>query len=82
MQIAVSGFAPETTQEEIRKALENYGVVVDEITIYPSDNPERYLAVIGVDADETGAQVIIKAIHGKSWKGRRLSAEFFRFLKS
>ena len=82
MQIAVSGFAPETKQEEISEALENYGVVVNEITIHPSDDPQRFLAVIDVDADETGAQVIIKKIHGNAWKGRRLSAEFFRFFKS
>ena len=81
MNIRIAGFAQDTTEDEIREALENYGVGVEKITMVPSDNPELHAAVIGVDTDETGCQVIVDKVNSKAWKGRRLEAEYLRFFK-
>ena len=82
MNIRIAGFDQDTTEDEIREALENFGVGVGEITMEPSDNPQRRFALIGVDTDETGCQVIVDKVNGKAWKGRRLEAEYLKFFKS
>lgn len=81
MKIAVRGFPPETTEEEIREALEKYGAVVEKIVIEPAKNPEEYLALIEIDTDETGCQVLADAINGTVWKDRRLRADRFMFTR-
>ncbi len=75
MKIGVGGFPPETDAAEIRQALEDFGVPVNEVTIEASPDPSRYLALIDADVDETGARVLVELIDGKVWRGKQLRAE-------
>ncbi len=79
MKIAVGGFEPDTTEDEIRLALEKYGAVINSVTIQESDDESKYLAVIDVDTNEAGANVLVKNIDGHIWKDRKLSAMKFLF---
>ena len=81
MKITVSGFPPDTTEEEIREAIEDYGAAVTSVTVDPSEDPSEYLAVIDVDTDETGCKVLVDAINGLVWKDRTLRAQRFLFVK-
>ncbi|MEA3412548.1 MAG: RNA-binding protein [Pseudomonadota bacterium] len=81
MDIAISGFPAETTEDEIREALEEYGVTVKEVSIELSNNPQRNLATVGVDLDESGARVLAKKINGSFYKGQRLRAENYLLFK-
>lgn len=81
MHISISGFPADTSEEEIREALEESGATVTKITMEPSDSGKRTLAVVDVDTDETGAKVIAERIDGHVWKGRRLTARAYLFLK-
>ena len=79
MKIGVGGFDPNTTEDEIRSALERYGAVINNVTIQNSDDPYRYLAIIDVDTNEAGANVLVKNINGHMWKDRQLRAMKFLF---
>jgi ribosomal protein L12E/L44/L45/RPP1/RPP2 len=81
MDIAISGFPAETTEDEIRETLEKYGVTVKEVSIELSDNPHRNLATVGVDLDESGARVLAKKLNGLVYKGQRLRAEIYLLFK-
>jgi hypothetical protein len=79
MNIAIEGFPPETTEDEIGTALAEYGVPVEKLEIHPSKDPNQYLAVVSVDTNEAGIKVLAQKINGQVWKGRRLSAEYFLY---
>ena len=81
MKIGISGFPPETTEEEIRRPLEEFGAVVKSVTIEPSNIRERNVAIVDADTDETGAKVLVKKLDGFYWKGRKLHAYFYRFFR-
>jgi len=81
MHISISGFPADTGEDEIRTALEAFGATVNAITMEPSDNGKRPLAVVDVDTDETGAKIIAERINGHIWKGKRLLARAYLFLK-
>ena len=81
MKIGVGGFPPETDAEEIRQALEDFGVPVNEVTIGASPDPSRYLALIYADVDEAGARVLVDKIDGKMWKGKQLRADRYLMFK-
>ncbi|WP_456406011.1 hypothetical protein [Thiolapillus sp.] len=81
MHIGISGFPPETSEADIREPLEEFGAIVKEITIQPSDQEDRYLAIVDVDTDETGCKVLVEKINGKIWKGKRLRAIQYLFVK-
>jgi len=81
MRISISGFPEDTGEDEIRSALENFGATVDRITMEPSDNGKRTLAVVDVDTDDTGAKMLAEKINGRIWKGQRLRARAYLFLK-
>lgn len=81
MNIGISGFPPDTTEAEIREALENFGAVVNSISIEPSEKEGGYLATVDVDTDETGCKVLAEQINGKLWKGKQLRATAYLFFK-
>ena len=80
MHISISGFPPETTEDELREPLEEYGAVIKHITIEPSKNKDNYTAIIDVDTDETGCKLLAEKINGHIWKGKRLRARYYLFL--
>jgi hypothetical protein len=81
MHISISGFLPETTEEELREPLEEFGAVVKGITIEPSEDDHNYMAIVDVDTDEIGCKVLADKINGKVWKGRKLRARYYLFVK-
>ncbi len=81
MHISISGFLPETTEEELRTPLEEFGAVVKSIRIEPSEDDHNYMAIVDVDTDEAGCRVLADKINGKVWKGRKLRARYYLFEK-
>ena len=81
MKISIGGFPPDTTETEIREPLEEFGAVINKITIQPSEKESRYMAILDVDTDEAGCKVLAEQINGKVWKGRKLRARSYLFLK-
>ncbi|UCE89824.1 MAG: hypothetical protein JSW10_03060 [Pseudomonadota bacterium] len=79
MRIMIGGFPPDTTEDEIRKALEDYGVEVKGLSIQTPNNLARYLATVDVDLDKTGCKVLTEKINNRFWKGHRLKADYFLF---
>ena len=77
MEIIIAGFPPETTEDEIKEALETYGVTTCKVTILKSHDPSRYTATVDVDTDETGCRVLAEKINGTVWKGKKLRANYF-----
>ncbi len=75
------GISPDTNEVEIRESLEEFGAVINKITIQSSDKEGGYLAMVDVDTDKTGCKVLVDNINGKLWKGRKLQATAFLFLK-
>jgi hypothetical protein len=80
MNIGISGFHPDTTEEEIRTGLEKFGAVVNSVVITPSEDPDRYVATVDIDTDKLGMKVIADKINGKIWKGKRLVAMGYKYL--
>lgn len=81
MHISIGGFPPGTTEAEIREPLEEFGAVINEITIQSSEKDGGYIAIVDVDTDETGCKVLAEKINGKLWKGVALRAKSYLFLK-
>ncbi|WP_457676447.1 hypothetical protein [Thiolapillus sp.] len=81
MHISISGFPPDTTEQDLREPLEEFGAIVKNIRIEPSDDDHNYLALIDVDTDETGCKVLADRINGHVWKGRKLRARYYLFVK-
>jgi hypothetical protein len=81
MHLSISGFPDDTEEEEIRTALEEFGATVNTITMEPSDDGGHTLALVDVDTDDTGAKIIAEKINGRIWKGKRLRARAYLFLK-
>lgn len=81
MHISIGGFPPGTTEAEIREPLEEFGAVINEITIQSSEKDGGYMAIVDVDTDETGCKVLAEKINGKLWKGVALRAKSYLFLK-
>ncbi len=81
MHISISGFPPDTTEQDLREPLEEFGAIVKSIRIEPSDDDHNYLALIDVDTDETGCKVLADRINGHVWKGRKLRARYYLFVK-
>ncbi|WP_041066868.1 hypothetical protein [Thiolapillus brandeum] len=81
MHISVSGFPPGTTEEELREPLEEFGAVIKSIKIEPSEDDHNQMALINVDTDETGCKILAEKINGRIWKGRKLRARYFLFVK-
>lgn len=81
MHISIANFPADTTKEEIREALEEAGATVLKVTLEPSDNGKRTLAVVEVDTDETGARALAESLNGHLWKGKQLRARAYLFLK-
>ena len=81
MKITIGGFPPDTTEEEIREPLEQFGAVINSITIEKSKLDDGQMAVLDVDTDETGCKVLAEKINGTLWKGRKLRAHSYLFLK-
>ncbi|WP_456444753.1 hypothetical protein [Thiolapillus sp.] len=81
MHISVSGFPPDTTEEELREPLEEFGAVIKNIKIEPSADDHNYMALINVDTNETGCKILAEKINGRVWKGRKLRARYFLFVK-
>ena len=74
MKIGIAGFPPNTTEEEISQALKDFGVPVRHVLIEQSNDPNRFLAVVDAEVDETGARVLVDLINNKMWKGKMLEA--------
>ena len=81
MKIGIAGFPPDTTEEEIGQALKDFGVPVRHVLIEPSNDPERFLAVVDAEVDETGARVLVELINDKVWKGKSLRAQSYRMFE-
>ena len=81
MHISVTGFPPDTTEEELREPFEKFGAVIKNIKIEPSEDDHNYMALIDVDTDETGCRILADKINGRVWKGRKLRARYFLFVK-
>ena len=81
MKIAIGGFPPDTSEAEIRQALEEFGAVVNSVRIETSEVEDKYLATVDVDTDETGARMLAEKIDGKFWKGKVLRANAYLFFK-
>ena len=77
MEIIIAGFPPDTTEDEIKEALEGYGAPTLEVKIMESNDPDRYTAAVDVDTDETGCRVLAEKINGTVWKGKKLRANYF-----
>jgi hypothetical protein len=75
LKIGIGGFPPETDAAEIRRAVEEFGVPVNEVTVEASPDPTRYRALIDADVDEAGARVLVDKIDGRVWRGKPLRAE-------
>ena len=54
MNIGISGFPPDTTEEEIREALEEFGALVRNVKITTSNDPNNFLATVDIDTDKLG----------------------------
>jgi len=80
MHIAISNFSPETTIDEIRQALEDFGVSIRDITLENDEDGDHTLALVDVDTDELGAKALAERINGHVWKGRRLRARAYLFI--
>jgi len=80
MNIGISGFPPDTSEEEIREALEEFGAVVTSVMITPSEDPDRYVANVNIDTDKLGMKVIADKINGTVWKGKKLAASGYLYL--
>jgi len=80
MHISIAGFPADVEEEDIRKALENHGAMVHSVTLEPNSG-DHTLAVVDVETDETGARALAERINGRIWRGRRLRARAFLFLK-
>ena len=80
MNIGISGFTPDTTEEEIQEALEKFGATVRSVKITTSDDLDRYLATVDIDTDKLGMKVIAEKINGTVWKGKRLAATGYLYL--
>ena len=80
MNIGISGFTPDTTEEEIREALEKFGAVVNSVKITASNDPGRFVATVDIDTDKLGMKVIAEKINGTVWKGKRLTATGYLYL--
>lgn len=81
MHISIMGFPPGTSEAEIREPLEEYGAIINKITIQPSDMEDRWLAIVDLETDATGRKVLAEKINGRVWKGRKLRAINYLFLK-
>ncbi|HHJ17266.1 MAG TPA: RNA-binding protein [Gammaproteobacteria bacterium] len=77
MEIIISGFPPETTEDEIKEALESHGAPILEVKIMESNDVDRYTATVDVDTDETGCRVLAEKVNGTVWKGKKLRANYF-----
>ena len=75
MNLSIRGFPADTTEQEIRDALEKFGAKVNSVEIMLSENPDRHLAVVDIDTDRLGIDVIADRINGVVWKGKRLVAQ-------
>ena len=80
MNIGISGFPPDTSEEEIREALEEFGAVVTSVMITTSEDPDRYVATVDIDTDKLGMKVIAEKINGTVGKGKRLVAMGYLYL--
>ena len=83
MHISIRGFSPETSEQEIRQALEDFGVQVNSIT-YKTDEASGSvpLAIVDVETDQLGAKVLAEHIDGRFWKGKKLRARSYLFLEN
>ena len=74
-KLLISGFPKETSEGEIRGALESAGVPVKAILIERQGSEERPIALVEVDTDRNGMRVLTERLDGLVWKGHRLRAE-------
>jgi len=81
VHIGVSGFAEDTTVEEVKEALESYGAPIISVEFKESEDPARILALIDVDTNEIGCKVLAEKIDGHVWKGRKLRAQSYLLFK-
>ena len=80
MHITISGFPPDTTTEDLRAPLEEFGAKVRDISIQPSKDQSAYMAIVEVDTDKTGAKVLANKIDGKIWRGKKLRSRYYIFI--
>jgi hypothetical protein len=81
MHITISGFPPDTKEEDLRTPLEEFGAKILDITIQPSKNEAAYMAIVEVDTDATGSKALAGRIDGILWRGNKLRARYYLFIK-
>jgi len=65
---------PDGTSDEIRDLLKEHGVPVTKVTLTNEGDAERYVAVVTLDTDRTGADALVSMVDGKFWRGKTLAA--------
>ena len=80
MHISIRGFSPDTPEQEIRQALEDFGAQVNSITYEASSGEPQ--VIVDVETDRLGAKALAGQIDGRFWKGKKLRARSYLFLEN
>ena len=74
MNVVIRNLPDNTSEAEIRELLQEHGVPVTQVTLTSEGDAEHFVAVIGLDTDNAGAQALVKMLDGKYWREHTLAA--------
>lgn len=74
MNVIITNLPDNTSEEEIGELLKEIGVPVTGVTLTNEGDEERFVAVVALDTDQSGATALVKMLHGKLWRGKTLEA--------
>ncbi len=74
MNVIIRNLPDGTSEDEIRDLLKEHGVPVTKVTLTNEGDAERYVAVVTLDTDRTGADALVSMVNGKFWRGKTLAA--------
>jgi hypothetical protein len=74
MNVVIRNLPDNTSEEEIGELLKEHGVPVTGVSLTNEGDEERYVAVVALDTDHTGATALVKMLDGKFWRGKTLKA--------
>ncbi len=74
MNVVIRNLPDGTSEDEIRDLLKEHGVPVTKVTLTNEGDAERYVAVVTLDTDRTGADALVSMVDGKFWRGKTLAA--------
>jgi hypothetical protein len=81
MLFVVGNIAPETTEEEFKTFLEQFGEIT-KVTLATSGSSDHYSAEVDIPVDsQVGAEAIADKLNGMMWKNRPLEVNNMLFFK-